>query len=107
MRNKACLVTQDFSQVKGLDFEETFAHVTHLEVIKILLIFVAFKGFKLRQMDIKSDFLYDVIQEEIYIRQPLGFENLKYPNRMYKLSKALYGLKQAPRAWMLCLKCSC
>jgi hypothetical protein len=54
MRNKACLVAQDFCQVKGLNFEETFAHVTHLEVIKILLIFVAFKGFKLRQMDIKK-----------------------------------------------------
>jgi hypothetical protein len=54
MRNKACLAAQDFSQVKGLDFEKTFAHVTHLEVIKILLIFVAFKGFKLCQMDIKK-----------------------------------------------------
>jgi hypothetical protein len=50
-------------------------------------------------MNIKSVFLNGVIHEEIYIRQPPGFENPKYPNRVYKLSKVLYVLKQAPRAW--------
>jgi hypothetical protein len=49
-------------------------------------------------MDMKSVFLNGVIQEEVYVRQPPGFENLKYPDRVYKLSNALYGLKQAPRA---------
>jgi hypothetical protein len=60
------------------------------------LAFVASKGFKLYQIDVKSDFLNDVIQEEVYIRQPPGFENPKYPNRVYNLLKALCGLKQAP-----------
>jgi hypothetical protein len=55
-------------------------------------------------MDVKSAFLNGVIQEEVYVRQPLGFESLKYPNRVYKLSKALYRLKQAPRAWSARLK---
>jgi hypothetical protein len=55
-------------------------------------------------MDVKSDFLNDVIQEEVYVRQPSGFEKHKYPNRVYKLSKALYGLKQASRAWYARLK---
>jgi hypothetical protein len=64
-----------------------------------LLAFVASKGFKLYQMYVKSAFLNGVIQEEVFVRQPLGFKNPKYPNRVYKLSKALYGLKQAPRAW--------
>jgi hypothetical protein len=50
-------------------------------------------------MDVKGVFLKGVIQEEVFVKQPLGFENPKYPNRVYKLSKALYGLKQAPRAW--------
>jgi hypothetical protein len=64
----------------------------------ILLPFAAFKGFKLYQMDVKSAFLNGVIQEEAFVRQPLGFENPKYPNRVYKVSKALYGLKQTPWA---------
>jgi hypothetical protein len=46
-------------------------------------------------MDVKSAFLNGVIQEEVFLRQPLGFENPKYPNRLYKFSKALYRLKQA------------
>jgi hypothetical protein len=55
-------------------------------------------------MDVKSAFLNGVIQEEVFVRQPPGFENPKYPNRMYKHSKALYGLKQAPQAWYARLK---
>jgi hypothetical protein len=55
-------------------------------------------------MDVKSAFLNDVIQEEVCVRQPLGFENPKYPNIVYKLSKALYGLKQAPWTWYARLK---
>jgi hypothetical protein len=76
----------------------------HLEAIRNLLAFAASKGFKLYQMDVKSDFLNGVIQEEVYVRQPQGFENPKYPNRMYKLSKALYGFKQVPRVWYARLK---
>jgi hypothetical protein len=55
-------------------------------------------------MDMKSAFLNGVIKEEVYVRQPLGFENPKYPNRVYKLSKAVYGLKQALRLGMLGLR---
>jgi hypothetical protein len=104
VRNKARLVAQGYSQVEGLDFGETFAHVAHLEAIRILLAFAAFKGFKLYQMDVKSAFLNGVIQEEVYVRQPPSFKSHKYPDRVYKLSNALYGLKQAPRAWYATLK---
>jgi hypothetical protein len=55
-------------------------------------------------MDVKSVFLNGVFQEEVFVRQPPGFKNLKYPNRLYKLSKALYEIKQAPRAWYTRLK---
>jgi hypothetical protein len=82
VRNKARLVAQAFSQVEGLDFEETFAPVAHLETIRILIAFAAFKRFKLYQMDVKIAFLNGVIQEEVYVRQPPDFENLKYPNRV-------------------------
>jgi hypothetical protein len=72
VRNKACLVAQGYSQVEGLDFQETFALVARLEAIRILLAFTTFKGFKLYQMDMKSTFLNGVIQEEVYVRQPPG-----------------------------------
>jgi hypothetical protein len=55
-------------------------------------------------MDVKSDFLNGVMQKEVFVRQPLGFKNLKYPNRLYKLSNALYELKQAPQAWYARIK---
>jgi hypothetical protein len=104
LRNKACFVAQGFSQVKGLHFEKTFDPLARLEDIRILLAFEAFKGFKLYQMDVKSDFLNGVIQEEVYARQPPGFGNPTYPNIVYKLSKALYGLKQASWTWYARLK---
>jgi hypothetical protein len=106
VRNKARLVAQGYNQVEGLDFGETSAPIARLEAIRILLAFAASKGFKLYQMDVKSDFLNGVIQEEVYVRQPPGFESPKYPDRVYKLSKALYGLKQASRAWYVRLKTS-
>jgi hypothetical protein len=93
MRNKACLVTHGYSQVEGLDFGETFAPITRLEAIRILLAFITSKRFKLYQLDVECAFLNGVIQEEVYVRQPPGFENPKYPDRVYKLFKALYGLK--------------
>jgi hypothetical protein len=90
--------------VEGLDFGEPFAHVTRLEVNRILLAFVASKEFKLYQMDVKNVFLNGVIQEKVFVRQPPGFENPKYPNRVYKLLNTLYKLKQVPRAWYARLK---
>jgi hypothetical protein len=82
VRNKARLFAQGYSQVEGLDFGETFAPVARLEAIRILLAFVISKGFKLYQMDVKSAFLNCVIQEEVYVRQPPGFESFKYSDRV-------------------------
>jgi hypothetical protein len=95
VRNKAHLVAQGYNQVEGLDFRKIFAPVARFEVIRILLAFVTSKGFKLYQMNMKSVFLNNVIQKEVYVRQPPSFENHKYPDRVYKLSKAFYALKQA------------
>jgi hypothetical protein len=68
VRNKACLVAQRFSQVEGLDFEETFTLVARLEVVRILLASAASKRFKLYQRDAKNAFLNGVIQEEAFVR---------------------------------------
>jgi hypothetical protein len=99
VRKKSRLVAQGFNKKVGIDYEETFAPVARLETIRILLAFSVAKGFKLRQMDVKITFINGVLEEEVYVRQPPGFESEEYPNRVYKLRKALYGLKQAPRAW--------
>ena len=99
VRNKARLVAQAYSQKEGIDYEETFAPVARLESIRIFLAYAASKGFKLYQMDVKSAFINVYIEEEVYVRQPSGFENPKHPDFVYKLNKALYGLKQALRAW--------
>ncbi|WVZ80057.1 LOW QUALITY PROTEIN: hypothetical protein U9M48_027568 [Paspalum notatum var. saurae] len=104
VRNKARLVAQDFCQKEGIDYEETFALVTRLEAIRILFAFAAPKSFKLQQMDVKSALLNGFIEKEVYVRQPLGFESARFPDRVYKLRKALYGLKQVPRAWYARLK---
>jgi hypothetical protein len=99
VRNKSRLFAQGFNQKEGIDYKETLAPVVRLEAIRILLAFSMAKGSKLHQMDVKSAFLNGVLEEEVYVRQPLGFESEKYPHWVYKLRKALYGLKQAPRAW--------
>nr|GEW06214.1 hypothetical protein [Tanacetum cinerariifolium] len=72
VRNKARLVAQGHTQEKGIDYEEVFA---------------------------PSAFLYGTIKEEVYVCQPLGFEDPDHPDKVYKVVKALYGLHQAPRAW--------
>ncbi|WVZ63224.1 LOW QUALITY PROTEIN: hypothetical protein U9M48_012869 [Paspalum notatum var. saurae] len=102
VRNKARLPR--VSSKEGIDYEETFAPVARLEAIGILLAFAASKGFKLQQMDVKSAFPNGFIEEEVYVRQPPGFESARFPYRVYKLRKALYGPKQAPRAWYARLK---
>jgi hypothetical protein len=102
-RNKAQLVAKGYSQVEGLDFDETNAPVARLESICILLAYSTYHGFKLYQMDVKSAFLNGPIKEELYVEQPPSFEDSEYPNHVYNLSKALYGLKQAPRASYECL----
>nr|GEX95914.1 copia protein [Tanacetum cinerariifolium] len=72
VRNKARLVAQGYTQEEGIDYDE---------------------------MDVKSAFLYGKIEEEVYVCQPLGFEDLKFPDKVYKVEKVLYGLHQSPRAW--------
>jgi hypothetical protein len=99
VRNKARLVAKGFSQVEGLDFGETFAPVARLEAICILLAYASHHEIKLYQMDVKSAFSNGFINELVYVDQPPGFEDPRYPNHVYRLSKVLYGLKQAPRAW--------
>jgi hypothetical protein len=93
IRNKARLVAQRYTQIEGLDFDETYALVTRLEAMRILLAYACANNIKLYQMDVKSAFLNGCINELVFVEQPSSFEDDKKPNHVYKLKKALYGLK--------------
>ncbi|GJR15962.1 putative RNA-directed DNA polymerase [Tanacetum coccineum] len=99
VRNKARLVAQGHRQEEGIDYDEVFAPVARIEAIRIFLAFASYMGFIVYQMDVKSAFLYGKIDEEVYVSEPPGFVDPKYPKKVYKVVKALYGLHQAPRAW--------
>ncbi|GJW17736.1 putative ribonuclease H-like domain-containing protein [Tanacetum coccineum] len=103
VRNKARLVAQGYRQEEGIDYDEVFAPVARIEAIRIFLAFASYMGFIVYQMDVKSAFLYGTIDEEVYVSQPLGFVDPKFPKKVYKVVKALYGLHQAPRAWLATL----
>ncbi|GJS14685.1 putative ribonuclease H-like domain-containing protein, partial [Tanacetum coccineum] len=98
IRNKARLVAQGYTQEEGIDYDEVFALVARIEAIRLFLAYASFKDFVVYQMDVKSAFLYGKIEEEVYVYQPLGFEDSEFPDKVYKVDKPLYGLHQAPRA---------
>ncbi|GJY68837.1 putative ribonuclease H-like domain-containing protein [Tanacetum coccineum] len=99
VRNKARLVAQAYTQEEGIDYDEVFVPVARIEAIRLFLAFASFMGFIVYQMDVKSAFLYGIIDEEVYVSQPPGFVDPDHPNKVYKVVKDLYGLHQAPRAW--------
>ncbi|GJR00809.1 putative ribonuclease H-like domain-containing protein [Tanacetum coccineum] len=83
--------------MEGIDYDEVFAPVARIEAIRLFFAYASFMDFIVYQMDVKSAFLYGTIEEEVYVSQPPGFVDLKFPNRVYKVEKALYGLHEAPR----------
>jgi hypothetical protein len=95
---KERFVDGGFSQKEGIDHEETFSHVVRYTSIRTIISLAAKMKWKLHQMDVKTTFLNDVIEEEVYIEHPQGFEVEKRKTRVCILKKALYRVKQAPRA---------
>nr|GEU77964.1 ribonuclease H-like domain-containing protein [Tanacetum cinerariifolium] len=109
IKNKARLVTQGHTQEEGIGYDEVFAPVVRIEPIRMFLAYASFKDFVVYQMDVKSSFLYGKIKEEVYVCQPLGFEDSDFPNKVYKVEKVLYGLHQVPRTWpdIMFAVCAC
>lgn len=97
--NKARLVVQGYSQQEGIYFSETFASVTRLEAIILLISYVINHDIVLYQIDVKSAFLNGFIFEEVYVKKPHGFEDSVHPYFLFKLKNSLYRLKQVPRSW--------
>ena len=76
-KNKARLVAQGYTQVEGMDFNETFALIARLESICLLMAFSCTIKFKSYQVDVKSAFLNGYLHEEVFVAQPKGFEDVK------------------------------
>ena len=93
IRNKACLVAQGYSQMEGVDYDETFALVARMESIKILLPLACHLKFKFYQMDVKTTFLNGFLKEDVYVAQPKGFIDPHFLDHVLYLKKELYGLK--------------
>jgi vacuolar-type H+-ATPase catalytic subunit A/Vma1 len=98
IRNKARLVAQGYSQQEGIDYNETFSPVTRLESIRLLISFVVQNNITLYQMDVKSAFLNGYIEEEVYVRQPPGFEDSKFPEHVFKLKKIFVWVKTSSQS---------
>nr|GEZ31313.1 uncharacterized mitochondrial protein AtMg00810-like [Tanacetum cinerariifolium] len=82
----ACFLSQEepkkgHTQEEGIDYEEVFAPVARIKAIRLFLAYASFMGFMVYQMDVKSSFLYGTIKEEVYVCQPLGFEDSDYPDK--------------------------
>nr|GEY75732.1 retrovirus-related Pol polyprotein from transposon TNT 1-94 [Tanacetum cinerariifolium] len=97
LKNKARLVAKGYRQEDGIDFEESFAPVAHIEAIRIFIANAASRNMIIYQMDVKTAFLNGKLKEEVYVSQAKGFVDPDHPTHVYRLKKALYWLKQAPR----------
>ncbi|GJY15063.1 retrotransposon protein, putative, ty1-copia subclass [Tanacetum coccineum] len=96
---KARLVAKGYTQTLGIDYEGAFSPVADIRAIRILIAIAAFYDYEIWKMDVKTAFLNGYLSEEVYMEQPEGFVNPKYPNRVCKLKRSIYGLKQASRQW--------
>ena len=98
-RYKARFVAKGFSQIPGIDFNETYASVVAHDTLRLFMSTVAAMDMDMIQLDVKTAFLYGHIDEEIYIEQPNGFTIPGRENEVCRLNKCIYGLKQASRVW--------
>ena len=96
-KHKARLVAKGCSQILGMDFAQTFSPVVRMETIRMILSLAINMDYEITQMDVKGAYLNGYLEEEVYMRQPEGFED--GTDRVCRLIKTLYGLKQAGREW--------
>jgi hypothetical protein len=96
---KVRFVARGFSQKEGVDYEETFSPVTRYASIQVVISIASVMRWRIHQMDVKTTFLNGIIEEEVYIEKPQGFEVHGRESHVCRLKKSLYRLKQAPRAW--------
>jgi hypothetical protein len=100
-RYHAHLVAKGYTQIPGIDYDETFSPIACFESLRLLLALAALEDWEIHQLDVKSVFLNGVLDEEIYMEQPQGFIIAGQEDKVCRLKKAIYGLKQASRTWNL------
>jgi hypothetical protein len=98
-RYKARLVAQGYTQTFGIDYKETFASVAKINIVHVQLLVAVNNIWLMCQMDVKNVFLHGNLEEEVYMKLPLGHPQGSDPNSVCRLHKSIYGLKQSPRAW--------
>ncbi|GJR90468.1 ribonuclease H-like domain-containing protein [Tanacetum coccineum] len=98
-RYKARLVANGSSQQLGVDFDETFSPIVKPPTIRTVLSLDVSRKWPIHQLDVKNTFLNGDLSETVYMHQPPGFVDVRFPNHVCRLQRSLYGLKQAPRAW--------
>ena len=96
---KARLGAKGYTQVQGINYEETFSLVARYESIQYLLAHAALQDWEIEAMDVKLAYLHRVLEEEIYMEQPEGFIAQGDENKVCRLMHSLYGLTQAGRVW--------
>ena len=94
VRNKARLVCNGYLQQEGIKFEETYAHVARMEVVRMFLAYVVNNKFKVYHMDVISALLNGELEEEVYIEQPEEFPLSEDKDMIFRLNKDLYGLSK-------------
>ena len=94
-------MAKGYCKVEGVDFKETFSPVSTKDSLCIIMTIVAHFDLELHHMDVKTTFLNGDLVEDVYMSQPIGFEEVGKDHMVCKLQKSIYGLKQASRQWYL------
>ena len=96
-RYKERLVAKGYSQRECIDFKETFSPVSTKDSLRIIMAIVTHFDFELYQMDVRTTFLNGDLVEDVYMSQPIDFEEVSKEHMLCKLKKSIYGVKQAFR----------